>query len=110
MNLTSFGVKKELIDNVCTGPSVQSGGNYLMKLMPEPDKESLKLGCIIVGFGCKYQLYNTFVSRTLLIGKNENYEAPYNKVLQLHKLLIASIEPGKKIKLVYKKAVEYIKA
>jgi nucleosome binding factor SPN SPT16 subunit len=80
-----------------------------MKLMPEPDKESLKLGCIIVGFGSKYQLYNSFVSRTLLIGKNENYETAYNKVLQLHKLLISSIEPGKKIKRIYKKAVEYIK-
>jgi nucleosome binding factor SPN SPT16 subunit len=81
-----------------------------MKLLPEPDKENLKVGCVLVGFGCKYQMYNSFVTRTLLIGKSENYEVTYGKVLQLHKLLISSIEPGKKIKQVYKKAVEYIKA
>ncbi len=31
-------------------------------------------------------------------------------MLQLHKLLISSIEVGKKIKTVYKKGVEYLKA
>lgn len=81
-----------------------------MKLLPEPDKENLKVGCVLVGFGCKYQMYNTFVTRTLLIGKSDNYETTYGKILQLHKFLISLIEPGKKIKQVYKKAVEYIKA
>lgn len=70
LNLASHNVKKDFIDNICNGPAIQSGGTYEMKLLPEPNKENLKVGCIILGFGCKYKLYNTFVSRTLLIGKS----------------------------------------
>ena len=59
------------------GPTVQSGGNYDLKLSAQSDENTLHPGIIIAGLGLRYKSYTSILARTFLVDPNSYQEGNY---------------------------------
>ncbi|KJX93430.1 FACT complex subunit spt16 like protein [Zymoseptoria brevis] len=92
-------------------PSVQSGGNFDLKLATEPDDNNLhQPGVIISALGLRYQTYASTIARTYLVEPNKTQESMYKLLLSVHEAVIKELRDGVQAKDVYNKAVAVIKA
>ena len=92
------------------GPTVQSGGNYDLKLSAVSDDNTLHPGIIIAGLGLRYKSYSSMVARTFLVDPNSSQEANYKLLHNIQDLLIREAREGMVIKDLYNKAVALIKS
>lgn len=91
-------------------PTVQSGGNFDLKLAALPDGNNLHAGVIICAMGLRYQTYASIVARTYLVDPNKTQESMYKLLLQVHEAVIKELRDGVTAKDVYNKAISVIKA
>ena len=92
------------------GPTVQSGGNYDLKLSAVSDDNTLHPGIIIAGLGLRYKSYSSMVARTFLVDPDSSQEANYKLLHNIQDLLIREAREGMVIKDLYNKAVALIKS
>ncbi|UJO25114.1 FACT complex subunit spt16 [Fulvia fulva] len=92
-------------------PTVQSGGNFDLKLATEPDDNNLhQPGVIISALGLRYQTYASMIARTYLVEPNKTQESMYKLLLTVHDTVIKELREGVQAKDVYNKAVAVVKA
>jgi nucleosome binding factor SPN SPT16 subunit len=92
-------------------PTVQSGGNFDLKLATDPDDNNLhQPGVIISALGLRYQTYASMIARTYLVEPNKTQEGMYKLLLTVHEAVIKELRDGVQAKDVYNKAVAVIKA
>ncbi|KAF2214519.1 hypothetical protein CERZMDRAFT_95783 [Cercospora zeae-maydis SCOH1-5] len=92
-------------------PTVQSGGNFDLKLQAEPDDNNLhQPGVILSAFGLRYQTYASQLARTYLVEPNKTQESMYKLLLSVHDTVLKELRDGVLAKDVYSKAVAVIKA
>lgn len=91
-------------------PTIQSGGNYDVKLNTQPDDRNLHAGVIIASLGFKYNSYASLCSRTYLIDPNKSQEANYKALVVAHEAAIGAVKEGATAKTVYEKALSALKA
>ncbi len=71
-------------------------GNNNYEIHPKPRNKKLERGFLILDFACKFNNYCSDMTRTLFIGKANNYEKKlYNLVLNCQKKCISKIKLGK---------------
>ena len=92
------------------GPTIQSGGNYDLKLSAVSDTNSLHPGIIIAGLGLRYKSYSSIVARTFLVDPNSSQEANYKVLHSIQDMLIQEAREGVVIKDLYNKALGIIKS
>lgn len=92
-------------------PTVQSGGNFDLKLQAEPDDNNMhQPGVIISAFGLRYQTYASQLARTYLVEPNKAQENMYKLLLSVHDTVMKELRDGVAAKDVYNKAVAVVKA
>ena len=92
------------------GPTVQSGGNYDLKLSATSDDNNLHAGIIICGLGLRYKSYSSMVARTFMVDPNTSQEQNYKLLSSVQELLIREAKEGVVIKDLYNKAIALIKS
>lgn len=92
------------------GPTVQSGGNYDLKLTAQSDDSQLHAGTIIAGLGLKYKSYCSMVARTYLVDPNDSQESNYKLLSSIHEAVIKDAKEGVAVKDLYNKAIGIIKS
>lgn len=91
-------------------PTVQSAGNFDLRLGSEPDDNNLHAGVIVSALGLRYQTYASMVARTYLVDPNKSQESMYKLLLSVHEAVIKEMRDGVVAKDVYNKAISVIKA
>ncbi|MCJ1238148.1 FACT complex subunit spt16 [Varicellaria rhodocarpa] len=91
------------------GPTIQSGGNYDLKLSALSDDNNLHAGTIIAGLGLRYKNYCSIVARSYLVDPNKSQESNYKLLLSIHKTIITEAQEGVTVKDLYNKAIGIIK-
>lgn len=91
------------------GPTVQSGGNYDLKLSAQSDNNTLHAGIIIAGFGLRYKSYASMVARTFLVDPNTSQEQNYKVLQSIQEMMVREAREGVVIKDLYNKALGIIK-
>ena len=91
------------------GPTVQSGGNYDLKLSAQSDDNTLHAGIIIAGLGLRYKSYSSMVARTFLVDPNSSQEGNYKVLQSIQETLIRDAREGVVVKDLYNKALGIIK-
>lgn len=92
------------------GPTVQSGGDYDLKLTAQSNDDNLHAGTIIAGIGLKYKTYCSIVARTYLVNPNDTQEANYKLLSSIHEATLKEAKEGVVIKELYSKALGIIKS
>ena len=91
------------------GPVIQSGGKYDFKLTALSDKNNLRPGTIIAGFGLRYKSYCSIVARSYLVDPNKSQENAYRLLLSVHEGVIKEAKEGVTAKDLYNKAISVIR-
>lgn len=91
-------------------PSVQSGGNYDLKLNAEPDDQNLHAGTLIGALGLRYSTYASLLARTYMVDPNKEQEQNYKLLLAARDGALKEIKDGASAKSVYERALGVIKA
>ncbi|KAL9125145.1 MAG: hypothetical protein Q9217_005602 [Psora testacea] len=92
------------------GPTIQSGGNYDLKLSASSDANTLHAGIIIAGLGLRYKTYSAMVARTFMVDPNTLQEQNYKILHSIQDMLVREAREGVVIKDLYNKAVGMIKS
>jgi len=92
------------------GPTVQSGGQYDLKMSAQANNDNLHSGCIIAGLGFRYRTYSSVIARTYLIDPSKSQTANYKILLAAHEAAIRAAKEGAACKDVYNAAFGIIKA
>ena len=92
------------------GPTIQSGGNYDLKLSALSDDNTLHPGIIIAGLGLRYKSYTSILARTFLVDPNNSQEGNYKLLHNVQDMLIREAREGVIIKDLYNKALNLIRA
>ncbi|KEZ38646.1 FACT complex subunit SPT16 [Scedosporium apiospermum] len=93
-----------------TGPIVQSGGKYDLRLSSEANDDILHPGTIIAAMGLRYKSYSSAIARTYLIDPNKSQEGNYKLLCNVHNAVLKEIRDGVVAKDVYAKALSLIRA
>jgi nucleosome binding factor SPN SPT16 subunit len=93
-----------------TGPVVQSGGKYDLRLTQDVNDDVLHPGTIIAAMGLRYKSYSSSIARTFLIDPNKAQESSYKVLFNVHNAVLKEIRDGVVAKDVYAKALSIIKA
>ncbi|CAI4215130.1 unnamed protein product [Parascedosporium putredinis] len=93
-----------------TGPIVQSGGAYDLKLSTEANDNFLHAGTIIAAMGLRYKSYSSAIARTYLIDPNKSQEGNYKLLCNVHNTVLKEIRDGAVAKDVYHKALSTIRS
>ena len=91
------------------GPTIQSGGNYDLKLTALSDDNNLHAGTIIAGLGLRYKNYCSMVARSYLVDPNKSQESNYKLLLSIHNAVITEAQEGVAVKDLYNKALGIIR-
>ncbi|KAF2104682.1 SPT16-domain-containing protein [Rhizodiscina lignyota] len=91
-------------------PTVQSGGNYDLKFVKDPDDHNLHAGIIVSALGLRYKSYSSLVARTYLVDPTKAQESAYKLLLQVHLEVVKALRPGAVAKDIYQKAIAAVKA
>lgn len=91
------------------GPTIQSGGNYDLKMSATSDDNPLHAGTIIAALGLRYRSYCSIIARTYLVDPNESQESNYKLLLNVHQMVIQEAREGAQVKDLYNKALSVIK-
>jgi nucleosome binding factor SPN SPT16 subunit len=94
------------------GPFVQSGGEYDVRMTPQPTitNSNLHSGCIIAGLGFRYKTYCAAVARTYLVDPSKSQVANYKILLLAHEAAMDAARDGASAKDIYNKALGVIKS
>ena len=92
------------------GPTIQSGGQYDLKVTAGSDDNNLHAGIIICGLGLRYKSYSSMVARTFMVDPNSSQEQNYKLLNSIQELLIREAREGVVIKDLYNKAIALIKS
>ncbi|CAG8976476.1 hypothetical protein HYALB_00010612 [Hymenoscyphus albidus] len=92
------------------GPTVQSGGNFDLKMSAQTNDEVLHAGVILSSMGLRYKTYCSTIGRTYLVDPNKSQESAYKLLLQVHSTVINMARDGVNVKDIYAKAVAHVKA
>lgn len=92
------------------GPTVQSGGEYDLRLSALSDDKPLHAGIIIAGMGLRYKSYSSMIARTFLVDPDRDQEQNYAVLVSVQEMLIREARDGVVIKDLYGKAVDMVKA
>jgi nucleosome binding factor SPN SPT16 subunit len=93
-----------------TGPIIQSGGKYDLRLASEVNDDILHPGTIIAAMGLRYGLYCSTIARTFLIDPNKWQDTNYKLLCNVHNAVLEEIRDGVTAKDVYAKALSIIMA
>lgn len=93
-----------------TGPVIQSGGKYDLRLVTDVNDENLHAGTIVAAMGLRYKSYCSAIARTYLIDPNKSQEGNYKLLCSVHSAVLKEIRDGVAVKDVYAKAVSAIRA
>jgi len=93
-----------------TGPVIQSGGKYDLRLTQDVNDDILHAGTIIAAMGLRYKSYCSSIARTFLIDPNKTQETNYKLLCTVHNAVLKEIRDGVATKDVYAKALSLIKA
>ena len=94
----------------CYGPTIQSGGQYDLKLTATSDANMLHPGIIICGLGLRYKGYGSIVARTFMVDPNSSQEQNYKLLSAIQDMLIREAREGVVIKDLYNKAISMTKS
>lgn len=76
-------------------PTVQSGGNFDLKLQAEPDANNMHQPRVIISaFGLRYQTYASQLARTYLVEPNKAQESMYKLLLSVHDTVLKELRDG----------------
>ncbi|KAK5071914.1 FACT complex subunit spt16 [Lithohypha guttulata] len=92
------------------GPTVQSGGQYDLKMSAQSNNDNLHSGCIIAGMGFRYRTYASVIARTYLVDPSKSQVANYKILVAAHDAAILAMKEGAACKDVYNAALGAIKA
>lgn len=93
-----------------TGPVIQSGGKYDLRLATDVNDDVLHAGTIIAAMGLRYKSYCSAIARTYLIDPNKAQEGNYKLLCNVHSTVLKEIRDGVTAKEVYAKAISTIRA
>ncbi|KAL2758648.1 hypothetical protein ACRALDRAFT_1075151 [Sodiomyces alcalophilus JCM 7366] len=92
------------------GPTIQSGGQFDLRMGVESNDENLYPGIIVANMGLRYKSYCSAIARTYLMDPNKSQESTYRLLLNIHNMIIKEIRDGVVARDVYGKALSLIRA
>jgi nucleosome binding factor SPN SPT16 subunit len=94
----------------CYLPTIQSGGEYDLRLNAQSSTKNLQHDIITINFGAKYRLYCSHMGRTFLVDPPKQVSETYEILLGMQEACLRAMRPGQLLKAVYKAAVTYLTA
>ena len=91
-------------------PSIQSGGNYDLKLQSESDASNINQGVIVAALGLRYSSYSSLIARSMLVEPNKSQESTYRALMAVHDAVLKEVRDGVPVKSVYEKGLSVLKS